>query len=409
MSDRRRGSLPVLLLLLLLLTGLLPVSAVAQEGREITGKCHITMPGRRAERNKAFDRKYKSAWTRMGTRATHIEIALPKGTKQGGVYLCFAKEPKRLRLLQGKDETLLHESEGPGFAHQYIPFEGNGRLLLEMEPVGKEGMAISELYVFSGEQPPDWVQRWQPRLERADLLVLVAHPDDELLWMGGAIPFYAQERGKDVAVAYMTCANAMRRSEMLNGLWAAGIRHYPYIGAFRDKRMPTMRDSWRIWGGEEHVTAHVADLYRRLKPQVVISHDLKGEYGHPAHIITARAATAALEAAADATRFPQSAAAHGTWDVPKLYLHLYEDNALEIDWRRPIAAMGGKTALAICEEAFQQHRSQRANFAVKVDGKYSAARFGLYRTLVGLDRDRDDFFENIPPIEMTGELPTPVR
>jgi len=408
MTDRRRATPVTVLTLFLILMTLLPLPALAKEGRDITGKCHFTMPGNRAERAKAFDRKYKSAWTRMGARTTVIEIDLPRSAKQGGVYVCFAREPDHMRLTQGNQAVPLYESTGPGFAHRYIPFEGNGPLRLELS-TDKEGVAISELYVFSGEQPPHWVQRWQPPLEQADLLVLVAHPDDELLSMGGAIPYYAQERGKDVAVAYMTCANPMRRSEMLNGLWTAGIRNYPYIGTFRDKRMPTMRDSWRIWGGEEAVTGHVVDLYRRLKPQVVLSHDLKGEYGHPAHILTARAAAAALEAAADLARYPQSAAEHGVWDVPKLYLHLYEDNAMEMDWRMPVAALGGRTALAISEEAFEMHRSQQAKFAVAVDGKHSASRFGLYRTLVGSDMEKNDFFEHIRPMEQTGDMPSPIR
>ena len=239
------------------------------------------------------------------------------------------------------------------------------------------------------------MQRWEPQLERADLLVLVAHPDDELLWMGGAIPYYTIEREMDVAVAYMTCASALRRSEMLNGLWTAGIRHYPYIGGFKDKRMPDMNASYRLWGGKEKVEEYVVSLYRRLRPQVVLSHDLRGEYGHPAHIMTARAAKAALDSAADSGRFAQGASQYGAWDVPKLYLHLYTENTIYMDWQRPLASLDGATSLDASRAAFDRHRSQRAKFSVEVEGRHSAARFGLVRSLVGDDEYKNDFFENI--------------
>ena len=48
-------------------------------------------------------------------------------------------------------------------------------------------------------------REWQPSCEKADLLLIVAHPDDELLWFGGALPTYAGERGMAVQVMYMAC------------------------------------------------------------------------------------------------------------------------------------------------------------------------------------------------------------
>ena len=51
-----------------------------------------------------------------------------------------------------------------------------------------------------------------------------------------------------------------------------------------------MKASYQKWGGKEKVEEYVVSLYRKLRPQVVLSHDLRGEYGHPAHIMTARAA-----------------------------------------------------------------------------------------------------------------------
>ena len=81
---------------------------------------------------------------------------------------------------------------------------------------GKESyLKINEVFVFGDGDLPDWVQRWEPTPEKADLLLLVAHPDDELIFFGGTIPTYAVERGMNVVVAYMSYSNTTRRSELL--------------------------------------------------------------------------------------------------------------------------------------------------------------------------------------------------
>lgn len=391
-----RPVLKKLLTSVLALLLLLPGGAEARgEGRDITAQCVISTSGLRREWKKALDRRYKTFFARYNNREMEVQVRLPKGTREGGLYLCFYVEPEELRVYGDGEEEPFFTQSGPGYAHRYIPFEGRKSLRLVLRGAKKTGFALSEFFVTSGSTPPDFVQRWEPPLERADMLVLVAHPDDELLWMGGALPYYAVERGMDVAVAYMTCANPMRRSEMLNGLWTAGIRHYPYIGSFRDKRKQGIAKSIQLWGGMEKVEAYIVALYRRLKPQVVLSHDLNGEYGHPAHVITARGAAAALELAADPKAFIESAEAFGTWIVPKLYLHLYQENALEMDWGKPFASLGGVSPIEKTSEAFSMHRSQRARYSVETGGPYSSARFGLLRSLVGDDQDKNDFFENI--------------
>ncbi len=391
---RRPPSLRIAAILLSLLM-MIPMSGSAAEGIEITQQCRITATGLRKNWQMATDRNFKTTWGRSDSKALTVTIVLPEGVDQGGLYLCFAAEPAGLELYGDDEDRPFYSETGKGFAHRYIPFEGRESLRLVLWGEPGRGFSLSEFYVLSGAVPPAWVQRWEEPLERADLLVLVAHPDDELLWMGGAIPYYATERGLDVAVAYMTCANSLRRSEMLNGLWTAGIRHYPDIGSFRDKRLSGMKDSYDLWGGQEKVEERVVSLYRRLRPQVVLSHDLKGEYGHPAHIITARAAVAAAELAADAGAFSLSLGSDDVWNLPKLYLHLYSDNPIEMDWEMPLDSLKGATSLDIAREAFDQHRSQRSRYSVEVKGPHSAALFGLARSTVGQDILKNDLFENI--------------
>ena len=383
----RKMFLPVLLLCMLCLTAM-----SATDPQDITARCRLSGAGGREGHRAMTDGAYKSTWETADRPEATLEIQLPPGTAEGGLYLRFNHIPAQWTLTD-ENGVLLARGDDRGFPHVYLPFQRAQRLHLWMQRAAGARMGIAELSVLEGKEPPAWVQRWLPTYEQADLLVLVAHPDDDLLFMGGAVPWYAVEEGRRVVVAYMTCQNPQRRTEALNALWEAGVRHYPVFGDFFDKQLPR-EDVWRRWG-EENTLAFVTNLYRRFKPQVVISHDLNGEYGHGAHKVTAEAARNALALAADSAAFPDSASQYGLWDVPKLYLHLYAQDELIMDWRRPISAQR-RTALEAAQAAFKHHKSQNHDkYQVKDTGPHSSARFGLVRSLVGPDKQKDSFFENI--------------
>ena len=93
----------------------------------------------------------------------------------------------------------------------------------------------------------------------------------------------------------------------------------------------------------------------------------------------------------------------------KLYLHMYDQNAIEMDWDQPLSAFGGLTGYQVAEAGYQQHVSQHEAgqknpetgkfeyFIVEPrESKYSCYRFGLAYTVVGYDVNGNDFFENIP-------------
>ena len=119
--------------------------------------------------------------------------------------------------------------------------------------------------------------------------------------------------------------------------------------------------------------------------------------------------------AADAKKYPESARQFGTWDVPKTYLHLYGEGVLDLDWRVPLAAFDGRTAFDVACEAFRCHVSQQVtDYHVEDWGPYDNSLFGLVRSLVGDDVNKNDFFENLPcapaipdPDELTEEVELP--
>lgn len=134
---------------------------------------------------------------------------------------------------------------------------------------------------------------------------------------------------------------------------------------------------------------------RRFKPEVVVDHDINGEYGHGVHMLNTWILQQAVEQSGDAQYFPESARKYGTFDVQKTYLHLYPENELIMDVDTPLTAFGGKTAYEMAVAGFAKHTSQQKWFSVEKSGKYDCRKFGLYRTTVGSDSGIGDFFENV--------------
>jgi LmbE family N-acetylglucosaminyl deacetylase len=154
------------------------------------------------------------------------------------------------------------------------------------------------------------------------LLAILAHPDDESFGIGGTLARYADE-GVDVHIAIATDGVA--------GSVAAGYEHtLVELAAVRHKELETAvatlggtlhtfgyRDSGYIGdpanghpdafiNADEHeAVGRVVELIRRIRPQVVITHDETGGYYHPDHIFCWKITTAAFDAAADPAAYPE--------------------------------------------------------------------------------------------------------
>lgn len=187
-------------------------------------------------------------------------------------------------------------------------------------------------------------------------------------------------------MAFFTGSSSVRRSELLNSLWHLGVRNYPVIGSFSDWFSKDMDEAYNRAGGKARVTEWVTQLYNMYRPEVVVTHDTSGEYGHPQHIMVSAAAVDAYEA-------------EEVWPVKKLYLHLGgdESNQIEMDWDKPLASMDGKTGIQLAEEAFEYHVTQhKTKYNVAETGeRYNNRLFSLARTRVGEDIAHDDFLENV--------------
>lgn len=397
------------LFFLLLTAGcLICVFALAQEADDLTGSCKFKLCTKGTQVKRITDGDYRTYWESGKVKHPYVSIQSEKPIY--GLYLCFQKKPENYEIQTQEGATLA--AGDTLFHHVFYELDGVRDVKVQALGDGKTTMGFNEIFVFGEGEIPEWVQRWEKPLGKADILFLSAHPDDELLFMGGAIASSALTDKRLVQVVYLTPSNTTRRSEALNGLWTLGIRNYPEFGPFSDRYAKTgkLQDSYdMITGGKKEVWRWVTEIYRKYRPEVAVSHDLKGEYGHPQHKMIADSAVICYELAAQEDQYPESAQTYGAWQVKKLYLHLYgeEKDQTLFDWTVPREEFGGMTANELAQKAFEKHVTQ-AGMGKKYQGKmvhfsveeYGVKRypnncFGLYASTVGPDVLHTDFMENI--------------
>ena len=373
--------------------------AAAEEARNIAAECTYRCPedsGRNT--GDLYDGSYSRFWQSAGAADPWLEVTLPEGGTCSGVQIKWQKLNAGWDIEAEENGEWVRAGEASGYLNSWTPLPDAAKFRICADPENPKALKIAEMEVYSaGDRPPS-VQVWEPTVEKADLLVAVAHPDDEYIFLGAVIPYYGAEQGKKTLVCCLTQSDWYRRNELLDGLWTAGLRNYPLMGGFSDYYTLNMNTAYAKIG-KKKVQDYMIDIFRQYRPDVVVTHDIAGEYGHGLHKVCADIVINALERAADPRYSAKTAEKYGTWEVPKCYLHLYEKDQIRFDWKgTALEAFGGKSAFDIADAAWQCHASQteKGRYEVYTDGPYDSQVFGLYRSMVGPDTEHTDFFENIP-------------
>ncbi len=368
--------------------------AGAEEAPELTAECRLIL-GKNKNPKNLTDKLYTSQPGSTGSMKNPA-LTVSSDTPIYGIYLCFCKMPRDYEIQAdlGNGWETVHAGN-TAFYHAFYTLDGVQKVRVYANGDKKQEMSFNEIYVFGEGTLPAWVQRWEETPEKTDVLFVTGQPEEELLYLGGAIPYYIREKGKTVAVACFNCQNTARRSELLNGLWSMGCRYYPVIGDKDNKK--------------ENAERWVTETVRKCKPEVVVGPDEKGEGNNALRKALAKACTEAFSSAADEVRYPDSAASCGTWQTKKLYLHLYgEENTQTVfDWDTPMACFDGMTGNGMAYYAHLYHKTQdnskeKTDKSVYNNGrKYANNRFGLKLSTVGEDTERLCFLENIPEEDLT--------
>jgi len=171
-------------------------------------------------------------------------------------------------------------------------------------------------------------------MKSSRILAIYAHPDDEAFGTGGTLAHYAVS-GHDV---YLACATrgevgeisdpelatpetlgSVREGELRCSAEKMGVKQLIFLG-YRDSGMkgtPENQDPRAfINAPPESVIKQLVEIIRRLQPDVVLTFEPNGGYGHPDHITIHRRTVAAFYAAADPQQYPEIGP---TWQAKGLF------------------------------------------------------------------------------------------
>ena len=388
--------LAALCLIALFASPLAPTARADGEARDITKKCTIKVS--EGDRSNLTDSKVYSNWSYEHTDA-YVGVMLPEGVEAGWLRVEWFYDPTGYELIEydADKKEIRRRDESDYFPNIYSMFElqpGTKYIELKMTALDQK---IGNLAVYSAGTLPGDVQNWNPPVEKADLMIFSTHQDDEIIFLGGTIPYYATALGKPTIVVYMTNCGRTRRAEALNALWKMGVRDYPDFINLEDDKVSSIKEGVELWGGRDNILSLEVERIRRYKPEVIVTQDLNGEYGHNQHKILARSIKYAIDAAADPAQYIESCELYGEWQVKKLYHHLYKENQIVMNWTKPLDSLHGYSPLEVAQLGMKEHVSQQKYYAVKDHGTYDNSKFGLYFTTVGDDVEKDDFLEHIDP------------
>jgi N-acetyl-1-D-myo-inositol-2-amino-2-deoxy-alpha-D-glucopyranoside deacetylase len=182
------------------------------------------------------------------------------------------------------------------------------------------------------------------------MLLVHAHPDDESISQGATMAKYVAE-GRGVTLVTCTAGEMgeilvpelehlaadqedglgeHRKGEIEAALKELGVTDHRWLGGFgtyRDSGMKWHEDGHAIAADEVHDNAfwhadlteaadHLVAVIREVRPQVLVTYDQFGGYGHPDHIQAHRVATYGAALAAVPSYRPDLGQ---PWDIAKIY------------------------------------------------------------------------------------------
>ncbi len=159
------------------------------------------------------------------------------------------------------------------------------------------------------------------------LMTIFAHPDDEtfgcsgvmarIIAQGGAVAVVCATRGEageiaDPALATPATLPQVRERELRAAMAAVGVTDVNFLD-YHDGHLPQAPRGEAI--------GRIVALIRRFKPDIIVTFNSNGIYGHPDHMVIHMLAQDAIRAAADPAAYP------GVGDTPWRTRKVYYNTA----------------------------------------------------------------------------------
>ncbi|HET6817539.1 MAG TPA: PIG-L family deacetylase [Mycobacteriales bacterium] len=269
------------------------------------------------------------------------------------------------------------------------------------------------------------------------LMAVHAHPDDESSSTGGVLARYSAEGVRTVVV---TCTNGeygdapgeikpgqpghdpqlvakIRKAELETACEILGVTHLEMLG-YHDSGMSDwtyQQDDLAFCNVElEVAAARVAALIEQYQPQVVVTYDDNGGYGHPDHIQAHRVTMAALGLSPSPAKVYLTARRRADWQRLR---QLLEEQGVELPAPPPpdpqreeeqarrearistavdLGAYAERKRAALTAHASQLHNIRWLRLAPPaMDGLFSRETFIRHHDTTGAPTPEDDLFAGL--------------
>jgi N-acetyl-1-D-myo-inositol-2-amino-2-deoxy-alpha-D-glucopyranoside deacetylase len=221
----------------------------------------------------------------------------------------------------------------------------------EARPSSPEDAVLREAESVLEAVGPERASAMDLRDSRRRMLLVHAHPDDETIGNGATMAKYVAQ---GVHVTLVTCTlgeegevlvpdlahlaadqddalGPQRVIELATAMEALGVADHRFLGGpgrYRDSGMMGLASNERpdtFWRADvDAAAADLVQVIREVRPQVLVTYDTNGGYGHPDHIQAHRVAMRAAELAGVPASGPGE-----PWDIAKIYW-----NAMPESWLR---------------------------------------------------------------------------
>ena len=240
------------------------------------------------------------------------------------------------------------------------------------------------------------------------LLLVHAHPDDESINNGATMAKYAAEGAR---VTVVTCTlgeegevippdlahlaadredtlGAHRIGEVAAAMKEVGVTDHRFLGGagrYRDSGMMGTEQNHRpgaFWSADvDEAAADLVEVIRELRPQVLVTYDPDGGYGHPDHIQAHRVAMRAVELAAE----PAFRADLGdAYTVAKVYWNRAPRTTVEDRFRRLPDELPASPFTAVATVADVPGVTDDERVTTEIDGRaFGAAKAAAMRAVLG--------------------------
>lgn len=245
------------------------------------------------------------------------------------------------------------------------------------------------------------------------LLAVHAHPDDETISTGGLL---ARSSAEGVRVVLVTCTGGeageiadlslatpstlglVRARELREAVRILGVSRSVSLG-FRDSGLPPSgAPGTFVRAHPSEAAGRLVRVMREERPQVVVTYDPRGGYGHPDHVRTHDVTVEAFTAAGDPSRYADAGPA---WQPARLYFIVFPRSAArraadafrEAGIPAPPSALGGSLSGDASEDWGTPDEMVDATLDVAAHAETKRRALYAHRT----QRGAVDFFFRLPP------------